>query len=122
MSLKTIHRNVFYFFAACFVAAGAHHLYEYFVPELRPDYPPMRHVVFLCINLVLAILMVRRTKWFLPFLFLISAQQLYGHGANIIQSFYSSKAALYADWFVVLLVPVILFSYSYDVLSKDKES
>ena len=117
-----IHRNVFYFFAACFLAAGAHHLYEYFVPELRPDYPPMRHIAFIGINLILAALMVKRTKWFLPFLLIISAQQLYGHGANIIQSLSGSKAALYTDWVVVLLVPVLLFTYCYDVLRKNKDS
>ena len=122
MNSKALHRNVFYFFAACFVAAGAHHLYEYFFPQLRPDYPPMRHIAFLCINLVLAILMVKRTKWFLPFLLLISAQQLYGHGANIIQSLSGSEPALYTDWVVVFLVPVLLFCYSYDVLTKNKES
>ena len=99
-----------------------HHLYEYFVPELRPDYPPMRHIAFIGINLILAALMVKRTKWFLPFLLIISAQQLYGHGANIIQSLSGSKAALYTDWVVVLLVPVLLFTYCYDVLRKNKDS
>ena len=105
-----------------FLAAGAHHLYEYFVPELRPDYPPIRHIAFLAINLVLAILMVKRTKWFLPFLFLIATQQLYGHGSNLVQSWSGSKEALYTDWVVVLTMPVLLFMYSYDVLRKSKDS
>lgn len=117
-----IHRYIFYFFAACFLAAGAHHLYEYFVPELRSDYPPMRHIAFVGINLALAILMVNRTKWFLPFLFLISAQQVYAHGTNIVQSWSGSKAALYTDWVVVIFAPVLLFTYCYDVLRHNKDS
>ena len=122
MSEKTIIKYIFPVFAILFVIAGLHHLYEYFVPELRPNYPPMRHIVFLGINLIFAYLMLNRTKYFVPLLLLISIQQLVGHGGNIIQSWSSKSAALYTDWFVVLMVPIIFLTYTYDVFRKNNDA
>ena len=120
MNYRKVETFIFPFFSLLFVAAGLHHLYEYFIPELRPDYPPLRHIVFLALNLVLAYFMVNRSKYFLPFLFLISAQQLYGHGGNIMQNWSSDKPILYTDWAVVLVIPMLLLIYSYDVLRGNK--
>ena len=106
----------------CFVAAGLHHLYGYFSPELRPDYPPLRHLIMVGINLALSVLMIKRTKYFLPFLLLLSIQQLYGHGGNIVKSWYGSDQALYTDWAVVIIVPFLFIAYTYDVLQTKNES
>ena len=116
MSYEIFQKVIFYFFMLCFVTAGLHHLYEYFYPELRPDYPPLRHLIMLGINLGLSVLMIKRTKYFLPFLLLLSIQQLYGHGGNIIKSWYGSGQALYTDWAVVIVVPFLFIAYTYDVL------
>ena len=122
MNRSVLIKYLFRFFALLLIGAAFHHLYEYFVPELRPEYPAARHILLFCINLILAVFMLRRTKYFLPVLFLISIQQLYGHGGRLIDSFSGSKAALYTDWVVVIFVPIILFSYYYDITRNGKDS
>ena len=115
-------KYLFIFFALLLVGAAFHHLYEYFFPELRPEYPAERHIMLFCINLVLAAFMLKRTKYFLPILLLISVQQLYGHGGNLLNSFLGSGAALYTDWVVVIFVPIIFLSYYYDIQRNGKDS
>jgi len=115
-------KYLFIFFAILLVGAAFHHLYEYFVPYLRPEYPADRHLALFCINLVLAIFMLRRTKYFLPILLLISVQQLYGHGSNLLNSFSGGQAALYTDWVVVIFVPIIFLSYYYDIQKNGQDS
>lgn len=107
-----------YFFATSalfFVLAGVHHLYEYFAPELRPEYPPLRHIVFLVLNFGLAFMMIKRTKYFVPILLLISLQQLYGHGGSLLSSLSSGSNVLYTDVVIVFFFPLILSAYIYDV-------
>ncbi len=109
-----------YFFATSalfFVIAGLHHLYEFFVPELRPEYPPLRHIIFVVLNLGLAFMMIKRTKYFVPILLLISLRQLYGHGGSLLSSLYNGSNVLYTDVVIVFFVPLILSAYIYDVCS-----
>jgi hypothetical protein len=122
MSSVIFREYLFRLFALLLVGAAFHHLYEYFVPELRPEYPATRHIIVFCINLVLAIFMLRRSWYFLPVLFLMSIQQLYGHGGNLLNSFSGGGAALYTDWVVVILAPIIFFSYCYDIYNNGKDS
>lgn len=99
--------------------AALHHLYEYFIPELRPEYPSLRHLVFFVINLGLAFLMLRRRKHYVPLLLIVSVQQLNGHGRNLLNSWLKGGDALYTDLVVVLLVPVVFALYTYDVFRED---
>lgn len=121
MSKDRFIKYIFRFFALLFIAAALHHLYEYFVPELRPEYPPFRHIIVFLINLVLAASMLRRTVFFLPILLFISIQQLYGHGGNLLASLFGNKALIYTDWLVVIFVPIIFFCYCYDIYNNAKE-
>jgi hypothetical protein len=122
MSNETFRKYLFWLFALLLVGAAFHHLYEYFVPELRPEYPASRHIMVFCIDIVLAIFMLKRSKYFLPVLFLITIQQLYGHGGNLLNSFSGAKAALYTDWLVVIFAPIIFISYYYDIYNNGKDS
>lgn len=100
------------------MVAASHHIYEFFAPDLRPEYPRQRHIVFVIVNFFLAALMLKRTKFVLPLLLFISVHQLYGHGKNILQSSFDLHQALYTDWAVIIIVPFVLGLYSYDVLRK----
>lgn len=119
MEYATLSKYCFGFFALIFVTAGAHHLYEYFVPELRPEYPPLRHLVFIVLNLILSFLMLKRTKYFVPVLFVISIHQLYGHGGSLLSGWLNGRSALYPDIVIVLLVPIIFSAYTYDVFREN---
>lgn len=118
MTYHSFQKYLFGLFALSLIGAAFHHLYEYFVPQLRPDYPPVRHIAFFAINFLLAFLMVKRTKYFLPLLFLIAIQQLYGHGGKLLSGWSGGEVALYIDWIVVILMPLVLITYSYDVFRK----
>jgi hypothetical protein len=122
MSNETFRKYLFWLFALLLVGAAFHHLYEYFVPELRPEYPASRHIMVFCIDIILAIFMLKRSKYFLPVLFLITIQQLYGHGGNLLNSFSGAKATLYTDWLVVIFAPIIFISYYYDIYNDGKDS
>jgi hypothetical protein len=118
MRYSDFQKYLFGFFSLLLVCAAIHHLYEYFVPQLRPEYPPLRHIVFFTVNLVLALLMLKRRKRYVPLFFLICVQQLYGHGGNLIDSWLNDRSALYLDLVVVLLVPIVFGIYAYDVFKK----
>ena len=117
---KTVEKAIFGLFAFIFLAAGVHHAYEYFIPTLRPDYSPVRHLVFVFLNCVLAILMIKRTKYFVPLLALMTLQQLVGHGSNLVRNLAEGEPTIYTDWLVVIFAPIVLVIYSYDVLLNSK--
>lgn len=119
-TINNTQRYVFGFFAFCFVVVAGHHLYELWNPRLRPDYPPARHLVFVFINFLLALLMLKRHKYYLPFLLLIAVQQLYGHGMGLYHSVSNAKPILYTDLVIVVLVPMLALIYSSDVLKKKR--
>ena len=108
--------STFTLFALFSIVIALHHLYEYFFPFLRPDYSPIRHLLFFLINLVVAAAMLKRNWYFFSLLLLLSFQQLYGHGANLVNGFNSGKGALYTDWVILILVPIVLLFYVYDLL------
>ena len=122
MNSTSIIDNLFKLFSIILVLAALHHLYEYFNPELRPNYPASRHIFFFVINLVLSIFVLVRNKYFLAVLTLVVAQQLYGHGGNLIIDLIESRKTLYTDWSVVILSPIMLMIYYYDIYLKNKDS
>ncbi|MFT5573067.1 MAG: hypothetical protein ACI9FR_002000 [Cryomorphaceae bacterium] len=48
-----------------------------------------------------------------------SLQQLYGHGGNFFESWAGGEPALYTDWAIIVLIPIIFFAYSHDVFRKN---
>lgn len=112
---KKARQTIFLVFAGfCLVAAG-HHLYEYIYQSVRPDYPRNRHLIFILINLVLAIVLVNRTKLGLVFLILLGVQQLYGHGSQFIAALHMGGTPHYTDWIPILLIPLVVGLYIYDL-------
>ena len=119
MRYSNFQNYIFSFFALLLFGAALHHLYEYFVPELRPEYSGLRHMVFFVINLALAFVMLKRSKNYLPVLLLIGVQQLYGHGGNLLETWSNDSGVLYTDLAVVILAPIVFFLYTYDVFRDD---
>ena len=107
---------IFLAFALFFVIAAAHHIYEYFDSSLRRDYPPTRHLFVAVINLLIAYFMIKRTKYFVPFLLFICIQQLIGHGASAYQSLTSGQLPHYTDWVIVILMPPLFGLYVYALI------
>jgi len=121
MDYKTFQSTIFGIFALLFIIASGHHLYEYFYPYLRPNYPEIRHLALVFINLFMSAMMVKRHKCFLPFLLLVVVQQIYGHGLSLYQNFSHSTSILYTDIVIIVLMPILLVTYTYDVLRPIKK-
>lgn len=115
MNYKTVRPYIFKFFAIVFIAFSGHHLYEYFIPDLRPNYPPLRHIAFVFINLILAYVMIKRHTLITPFLFILAAQQTFAHGLNLHRDWTESNAVMYTDLAIIILMPALLITYVYDV-------
>lgn len=115
VSYLRIQKLLFGFFSLCFAFAAAHHVYEYVDPRLRPDYPPIRHQVFVAINIGMAVLMVRRSKWFVPILFMLVVQQVSAHGQSLLHSRSVASPMLCIDWVIVFFAPILFAAYCYDV-------
>lgn len=116
--MQSIGEWVFTFFALIFVLIAAHHAYEIWNPELRPEYTTLRHAVFVALNLLMAVFMRYRKWWFLLILLLITIQQVHGHGDNIMNS---ALDTTYTDWVIVILFPLLLICYLFDVLKSRRD-
>lgn len=97
----------------CF-AVALFHLGALFWPAISEPSPPLRHAVFLGVNVFFGIAFLRRARW-LPFpLLILTAQQIWSHGGDLLraraehpprwdlQSLFM-LAALPALWAVILL-------------------
>ena len=115
LSYVRIQKLLFGFFCLCFGLAAVHHVYEYVDPRLRPDYPPVRHLVFAAINVGMAVLMLRRTKWFVPLLCILVVQQVFAHGQSLLHSWPVASPILIIDWIVIVFAPILLAAYCYDL-------
>jgi len=102
--------------AGLLFCVSGYHFYGLFDSSLRPGYPPLRHLVFVVVNLLLAYFMIKRSKYVLPFLAVLVMQQLYSHGGSLMRHYSEEHALNYIDLFVVIFLPSLLFAYVYDVV------
>jgi hypothetical protein len=79
------------------------------VAALYPfDYPSLRHVVFVAINLTLAGLFLRRPRWFVWAYAVLTIQVIAGHGGAAWASWHRNGHVALIDAAAIIAVPLAL--------------
>ena len=103
-----IPRRVFAAIAAFFVAGAVFHVAALVRPALGDPSPPWRHALFVLINVAVALGMHRRPHGFAVGFALLTAQQLWSHGATAAQVFRDEGRLDWASVVVVAGMPAVL--------------
>ena len=95
------------------VAAAAFHLAAMLSPriasiEYDPTYPAWRHLLFIGINLSLAVLFLRRQRWLIWAYAMLTIQVLNGHGRGAWDLWWHHRQLDWISIAVSLGAPVIL--------------
>ena len=98
--------------AALFVITAGFHVAALVSPGLAPDSPPLRHAVFVLVNLFVAVGLLWRPPGFaFPLLFsLLTLQQIESHGLALVSAF---RDAGRIDWMsigVLLVMPLTAYA------------
>ncbi len=97
---------IFYAFAILSFIATLYHIKGIFYPtELTPAW---RHAVFVVINIIFIIGIIKRPSWFIWFVSILTIQQLYSHGSYAIRLWQSENKIHWVSFGVVILLPVLL--------------
>lgn len=67
---------------------------------------------------MVAAAMLKRNWYFFALILLLSFQQVYGHGSNLVNSLNEGKSVMYTDWVILTLIPIVLLFYVYDLLKR----
>ena len=99
---------VFWIFGAGFGLGALFHLAALIDPTFGEPSPPWRHLLFLAINLVAAVGMVRRPRGFVIAFAALCAQQIFSHGTALLTIWRSAHRIDWASVVVLTLMPVAL--------------
>ncbi|GHM98544.1 hypothetical protein WSM22_00340 [Cytophagales bacterium WSM2-2] len=98
------------------VVVAIYHVVGIFYPV--NDSPPWRHGVFIVVSLFCSYGFIKRPKYFLYFFAVLSVQQFYSHGSDIISTWQEKHNI---DWISVALliaIPFILYNLIVDAKGK----
>jgi hypothetical protein len=73
-----------------------------------PTYPAWRHVLFVAIDLTLAVLFLRRPGWFVWAFAVLTAQVIYSHGGSALASWQGDGRVKWIDALALVAVPLAL--------------
>jgi hypothetical protein len=94
--------------ATVLLAAGLYHLAGALAPALAPRLPPWRHGLFAVIDLVAAVGLWRPFPGFTPLFALLTAQQFWSHGGDLVLAWTTRHELDTLSLAVVLLLPMAL--------------
>jgi len=100
-------RITFAVIAAFFAVAAAFHAAALVRPELAPPSPPWRHALFVAINAALGAGVLLRPRGFAVAFGLVTAQQLYSHGAYALSVWQHEGRVDWASALVLAAMPAI---------------
>ena len=99
---------IFALLAAGFAVGAVYHLAALADPALDPSSPPWRHGLFVAINLLCMAGMLRRPRGFALLFALLTAQQVFSHGARAWAMWRDARRVDQASLVVLLAMPAIL--------------
>jgi len=91
--------------------AALGHLAALLIPSLAnvaysPTYPPLRHAVFITINVACAYLLLLRPHWFVWVYLVLTAQVVNGHGTRLWRTWFTQHEINWID--VITVSGVVL--------------
>jgi hypothetical protein len=99
-------RRVFFIIFACLAfAAAVYHLVAVFISFDKT--PAWRHALFIGINIIAIYGLVKRPKWFLWFVVLLTLQQWYSHGSYAIGLWQNEHRIHWISIGVIVLLPLL---------------
>lgn len=110
--------KIFRFFTFIFILAAVYHALALIFPAYINDGPLWRHTLFIFINLICALFMFWRKRWFIIFLTVLTIQQLYSHGLRAWLWWYDEHHIDYISIGVVIFFPVVFTFFTKDILKK----
>jgi hypothetical protein len=104
--VKTWRQTVFATLAGLFFVAAGYHLFRAFVPEGPPPAAsPARHLVFVAINGLVAVGLLRRPALFVAAFACLTVQQIHSHGGSALAAWTAERRV---DWLSIGVVVVVL--------------
>jgi hypothetical protein len=94
--------------AAVLVVIGLYHAAGLTIPAFAriaypPNYPPLRHIVFIVIDAASAYLFLIRPRWLIWAFLILAAQVLYSHGTHTVQTWQESHQINWVDPTVIAI-------------------
>ncbi len=120
MNLTTKTDIVFNLLTLCILGAGLYHLYAAIEPTAVPTQSFVEHVFWVFANFTACYFLVKRTRYFIPLLFVWVLQQWYYHGGMALSIWNEQHQIAYPDIVVVLFMPMLLILYWWDTREINK--
>jgi hypothetical protein len=96
--------------SALFVITAGFHVAALVSPGLAPDSPPLRHAVFVVLNLFVAVGLHWRPPGFAILFSLLTLQQLESHGAALVSAFRDEGRIDWMSVGVLLVMPLTAYA------------
>ena len=117
MNKKTLH-FIFIVFAVLAFCALVFHIKEIFYPATIT--PAWRHAIFVLINCICIYGLLKRPKWFVWFVGLLTLQQWYSHGSYAVELWQTAHKIHWPSVGVLVLMPVSFILLIFDRREKAK--
>ena len=111
-------RYIFFALAAAFALTAFFHFSAAVCPDIDPEAPTWRHLLFVGINIVCVIGFVCRPLAFIPFFALLTIQQIASHGTHAARLWCRDGRVDFPSIAVVLVVPFALYCLVADALRR----
>jgi hypothetical protein len=105
MSKKILH-IIFYVFAIIGFIAMLHHIKGIFYPTILS--PSWRHCIFVFINIISIYGVIKRPKWFIWFVILLTVQQWYSHGGYALHIWQTESKIHWISIADIILLPLLV--------------
>ncbi len=111
MSKKTLH-IIFYAFVIISFIAMLYHIKAIFYPIILT--PSWRHSIFVLVNIICIYGLLKRPKWFIWFVSILTLQQWYSHGSYAIHLWQLENKIHWISIADVLLLPLLIIFLIFD--------
>jgi len=112
--------RIFQFAGLIFLISAIFHFVGIFFPINAS--PPIRHAVFVAINIFCVLGFVRRPPYFVFLFALLLVQQYSSHGSSLIRNWNESGLIDWIDLLVVILLPIFLIALILERKNKKRHS
>ena len=119
---RRVREMLFVILAVGFALSAVFHAVAIVAPQIAEPSPAWRHGLFVVINGVIAVLFVRRPRWFPAVFGLLALQQLYSHGTYGYAVWRDQHRVDWASVLVLAVVPVVAVLLVVDALRRRRSN
>lgn len=101
-------QNLFKIAAIFSIISAVYHFTGIFYPVNASS--PLRHALFVIINLVCFYGFVKRPKYFILLFFILTIQQYTSHGSSLIRQWNNTQTVNWLDLSVIVLLPIFFIN------------